>query len=232
MGIGEIFGSVFGWAFNLFPYPNAKKWLAVYTNPHETMNKEMKNQDIGEAAKNIAIAYIPYAILNGLIALVFSLIANGAVGLITGIIGLVVGAILGPIMAVIGTLIGTGIVWVIAKVLGGKGSYGSQYNLTSLIGAGGVVISTVLLIPMSIPFIGLLFALITIPISLYELYLTMKSVRMVHGVSRIVAAIAVLLPIVVILVLLFVVFAAVLATMGLGALATGAAGSAYGGDYY
>lgn len=228
MGIGEIFGTVFGWAFNLFPYPNAKKWLGVFTNPHETMKKEMKGS-LGDGVKDLLVSSIPYAILSGIVTLVNELIFGG--NILSGILSFIMSVVLLPIVVLVAMLLGTGVVWVIAKVLGGKGTYTSQFYLSALVASGGLVISTVLVIPTAIPLIGLIFAIVSFVIGLYQIYLYMKLVRMTHSVSRVVAAISVLLPLAVVAIILFVLFAAMVAAIMGSAAMMGASNSGYYGGY-
>ncbi|MDO8554495.1 MAG: hypothetical protein Q7S22_06825 [Candidatus Micrarchaeota archaeon] len=210
MEILEMFNSAFGWAFNLFPYKRAKIWLEIYTKPHETMTKEMKNASIMQGVKDRVISILPMSFLVGLFYAVLMLIGGQ---IVTGILVFFGALIILPIFIVLFGLFGDGIVWVFAKILGGKGKYSTHFYVNSLVCAGGMIVSTVLFIPSMIPCIGYVFSLLSLPVTVYEIYLQMKTVRMVHGISRNRAAAAVLLPIIIIVAIMILFYVMVIATV-------------------
>ncbi|MFA6035734.1 MAG: Yip1 family protein [Candidatus Micrarchaeia archaeon] len=139
--------------------------------------------------------------------------------------GLVVGAIMGAIFVPIAALIFSGIVYIVAKLLGGKGTFTQQFYLVTLATATGSLLIGVLGV---IPCLG---ALISIVGGLYLLYVEIVVMRDLHQISTVKAAVAVLTPIVILLILAFVLFmafiVAMLAALGIGAAGASAAGGAY-----
>lgn len=137
------------------------------------------------------------------------------------IAGIVMIVILVPLIMIVGSLIGTYIMYMIAKALGGTGSFDQQFYHMAVMGGGITVISSLFSI---IPCVGDLVQLVAWVFSLYLGYLIYMSV---HRVSSGKAILLTLLPTiigVVLAVLLIIIFGALIATMiggfaGAGALA-------------
>jgi hypothetical protein len=132
--------------------------------------------------------------------------------------GLVVGAILGAIIVPIAALVFQGIVYLVAKVLGGKGTFTQQFYLVTIATAMGSLLVGVL---GMIPCLG---ALISIVGGLYLLYVQVVVMRDLHQVSTLKALVAILTPLVILALLAFLLFAALMISM-LAALGIGAAGA-------
>ncbi len=113
---------------------------------------------------------------NTLIGLVIAGAINGLlVGFRSGVGGLVVGLIFGPIITLIGYYVGSAILWVVAKVLGGKGDFMLQANLLATFVVPLFVVNLILGL---IPVVG---ALIMLLVNLYWLYLTTLGLQVIHG---------------------------------------------------
>ncbi|HLC69189.1 MAG TPA: YIP1 family protein [Candidatus Bilamarchaeaceae archaeon] len=136
---------------------------------------------------------------------------------VTGIVVMAVYVIAIPIIMIFWAFIQTGVMWVLAKILGGKGSFTSQLYHFSIVGGGLTLITSLLSL---IPCLGGLIAMVLGFYYLYPVYLVYKGV---HQLSSGRAIALVLLPIV-LLILLFVIimilFAAAFASL-LGALGAG-----------
>jgi len=168
-------------------------WVPALMKPKETFSKANKGKavSLGDAAIVVGAA--------GLISGLIGALTNSKVGLVEGVIG-------GAIGGIIGSMVFAGLVWGMAKVLGGKGEYGRQYYLYSLFGAPVTVINSVLGL---VPFIG---GLLSGLLSLYMLYPLTVSIKEVHKLDTVKAVLAWLVPVIIIAVILALVGAAI-ATM-------------------
>src|SRR3989338_10628062 len=72
MGIGSIFGTLYGWFFNLIPYGEAKKWIAVYSDHDKTINEEAGKGTLLTGFLNLLIAIL----ISTIFTMIFSTIAN------------------------------------------------------------------------------------------------------------------------------------------------------------
>lgn len=115
-------------------------WIPALTKPTETFTKQKGKASLGDAV----------------IAMCLAGLVGGAIGgLLAGLTGLVVGAIAGLIVSgLLSPLIVNGVIWVMAKILGGKGSYSEQTYFYSLFAAPILIIGGVLTL---IPVVGGIF---------------------------------------------------------------------------
>jgi len=128
-------------------------------------------------------------------------------------------AIISPILMVISSLIVTGVMWAVAKLLGGKGTFTQQFFQFSYPMGGIVIISSVVGL---VPCIG---DLISIALSLYSLYIAFEIYRSVHKLDDARAILLVALPIILFIlaiILIVVLFAGVIASIIAGGAASGA----------
>ncbi|MBI5051122.1 YIP1 family protein [Candidatus Micrarchaeota archaeon] len=223
MSFGEIFNTVFGWAYGLMPIGKAQVWKGIYATPHETMQKELKNASVMEGIKELVIASIPFTILSMIAGVIMTVLFPSPFFAVSPVNALVNGAInivLIPIIWTVVLLLFTGVVWILAKIMGGTGTFAQQFYLSSLVQAGYLLPAGILVLLSIIPFLNILVYIVWFVFLCYSLYLDMKIVRMVNNLSRVKAAIAYLLPIVVvmaILAIMFAVLAAAMTTLGAGA---------------
>lgn len=191
-------------------------WKEVLTKPKEVFAKRKKEADVMAAAKT-------YAILGGIVGLFYGIMlaflgalfaAVPGLGWVAalGILAIPVSIILFAVLEVIGTLIGFGILYVIAKLLGGTGDFKTHYYLPSLYILPLMVLMLVLAI---IPILG---AIANLVLMVYSLYLLTLAFKEAHGLSTGKAVLVWLLPIVLFIILWVVLFASLLA---MGAAARG-----------
>jgi hypothetical protein len=115
----------------------------------------------------------------------------------SGVLGTLGGVSLGSIVTVpLGFLVGTGILFLLARLLGGTGDFGRYAYLNAAFTAPLTILSSLLSI---IPVIGCL----TIFIGIYQLVLTYYSTKVEHNLSSGRALIVVLIPIILVLLLVF-----------------------------
>jgi hypothetical protein len=115
----------------------------------------------------------------------------------SGFLGGLGGASLGSIISVpVGFLVGTGILYLIAKLLGGTGDFGRYAYLNASFTAPLTILSSLLSV---VPVLGC----ISIFISIYQLVLTYYSTKVEHQLTSGKALIVVLLPVILVLLLVF-----------------------------
>ncbi len=127
-----------------------------------------------------------------------------------GIVLVLLIAVLIPVLAVVGSLIVTGVMWIIAKLLGGSGTFTQQFFQFSYPMGGIMIISSVIGI---IPCLG---DLVSLVLSLYSLYIAFEIYRSVHKLSDARAILIVALPIILVILLgllIVVLFAGLIASL-------------------
>jgi len=180
-------------------------WKNAVMNPKETFVKEKANASVGIGILYYFIAFL----ISGLLGMLGLFINIGTAITVTGA-GVVIGAaIVGSIL----TIIGQGILFIIAKLLGGKGTIIQQYYLVALYAAPLTILSSVISL---IPLVGLLSLLI----GLYELYLLLLVLTEVHQYGMGKAALTVFLPAIIILILLVIILGVAVISI-LGAVSSG-----------
>lgn len=196
-----------------------EKWKAVLMTPKPVFAAEKKNADYTEGVKQLAVAMVLAGILSAILVAVFP---AKAPELPTGmnlpfpvqaptassvLLGLPVQIILGVIML----FVFTGILWVMAKILGGTGPYKEMVYLMALLSAA-------IALPNALNYVPVVGGLISFAVTIYSLYLLTLSIKEVHAMSTGKAVLVWLLPVFVLAILAFVIAAAFLATFlgGLG----------------
>jgi hypothetical protein len=115
----------------------------------------------------------------------------------SGVLGGLGGASLASIIMVpVGFLVSTGILYLIAKVLGGTGEFGRYAYLNATFSAPLTILSSLLSV---VPVLGCL----SIFISIYQIVLTYYSTKVEHDLTSGRALVVVLLPLIVLLLLFF-----------------------------
>ena len=185
----------------------ADKWIAALTKPKETFAAEKANATAVEGAKHVALAYGALGLFGAIINLVLEEAAGVALPARMpriGVVGLIVLPVFNVIAAVLLTTFGTGVLWVIAKLLGGKGSFAQQYYLSALYLAPFAVINLLTnIFGIFSPLLALLVNLLTFIYGLYLLTLVLKEA---HEFSTLRAVAAWLILVVFVVVLLHLVF--------------------------
>ncbi|MEK6954109.1 MAG: YIP1 family protein [Candidatus Micrarchaeota archaeon] len=171
-------------------------WMEVLQKPKDVFKAQKGKGDIGKGVMNFAIAYLIVGVIYAIFAIAVPVAA------VTILFSTLIGGI-------IGSFIGVGVLYLVAMLLGGKGSFEDMYYLLSIFAAPITILGI-------IPFVGFL-------ASLYGLYLLTLAIMEVHGFDTLKAVLVWLIPAIVVGVLVAVVFAAFFATL-FGAGAFGAMG--------
>lgn len=188
-----------------------EEWKDSFLNPGKKMPSLVEKADLSQGLQHLIIGYVISGIIGIILAVLLS-VSAGPLGMLFGGVG-IFGQILGIIFGIIFYLIGAAIIWIIAKVLGGMGTYGQQVHMTAAPFAFLLVINSILSI---VPFLG---AFLSFLLSLYYLYLMTIAIKEAHKFSTLRAVASWLLPIIIVGLLVLVMGAAILGSLGLGALA-------------
>lgn len=186
-------------------------WKSAIMQPAKTFSSERRNADFKEGAWHVGLAGVITGFIAGLVALLFGTAVGGAIGSTIGIAAFVMGIVLTPIISVIMWLIGSGIIYIVAKLLGGKGDFKLQSYLFAIYMAPISIISTIIGV---IPVVNMLGIVVT----LYSLYLLTLAIKESHRFTTMKAVITWLIPAVLLMIVVLVLGAAFLAGLGLGGL--------------
>jgi hypothetical protein len=185
----------------------------ILTKPQPTMEAAKPKADLMAAIKT----YVIYGVIAGLIVGIIFAVVFSAIGAFLGpltqqvplfaffaglgLLAIIVMPILLAIWSVVGSAISYGILWIIAKVLGGKGTFTQNYYLGSRLVWPLFVAGIIVSILSMIPFIGWLISLLWL---LYVLYLMVILLSVANNISKgkAVLVLVILLIIVALLVLL------------------------------
>ncbi len=151
-----------------------QKWYDALTKPKKTFRKERKNVSLKEAAKHIGLAGLIAGVIEAIIFIFLNFSSKGLVFSATVSISLI---ILLPILAIISLFIGSGIIYLFAKLFGGKGDYNTQTYFVSLYQAPLIPITGLI---TNIPVLG---TIINFIIQIYILYLTTLALKETHNYS-------------------------------------------------
>jgi len=198
------------------------QWIGALTNPRETFRNEKINASIGKGAVNFFIAGLISAIFGFLISM-----TSASAGLATavGVMNLVTA----PIGNVISGIITIGIIFLFAKVLGGKGSFGSLFYLISL----AIVPITVIVALLSgllllLPILAIPIILCFLIIFLYAIYIEVIAISISQEIGMGKALLVLILPgiiaFIIAVILILVIGAAFIAALGSAVSTTGMVG--------
>lgn len=210
------------------PEPFYQTWLKALTRPNEQNFAEMALS----AGANPNKAYL-WVFLTNLVNMVVALALQGvnmrqmreflppeasqyfsqpAGGV--GVVGVLCGAPVSAALSVLFFALGVAIIQWIAKMFGGQGDYGKLVYVMGAITAPIALVSAVLTLLAAIPFIGVLFGLVSMVVGLYTLFLNITAVKGVNQFGWGPAIGSVLLPAVVVFLLVCCCVVAALMLMG------------------
>lgn len=193
------------------PVPQFSAWANAYFNPVSSMGAMKKEASLTGIITTIVLAGL-LIWLGSFLSTVIGFGFGFAMALIFGI------AVI-PIMLVIVGLIGSGLIWALAKILGGTGGYFEQTSAFSILFASAVLLAFPFSVLSGLPALGFIFYLLGLAVGVYNLYNFFLVIREVHKVSDIRALAILAIPILTGAVLAMLVFASIAALLGLGVLA-------------
>ena len=159
-----------------------KIWKSVLIQPTKIFDLETQNANLLEGAKHLAIASVITALVSFLGQTLFGVRATGIPKLLPagGIPGLLADIVTGPITAIALWLFWSGVCYVFARFLGGKGDFITQSYLISLYSAPMMIIAGfVPLLVRVIPPLGF-YGILTKTLSVYSLYLLSLALNTSH----------------------------------------------------
>ncbi len=172
-------------------------YFDIILHPEETMKANLKDAEMKKAMK-------PFAIAGALVGLLLGLdIAFG--GAAFGLGGLSYAAIIiVPIVLAIGLAIasgfGYGLYFLVAKLLGGKGTFLQNYYLGSRLFWPTIFASIIVGLLTLIPFVGFLIQIIWV---VYTTYLVIVLISVANNITKLRALVVYVLPGIIILAILF-----------------------------
>jgi len=204
---------------------NFNLWIDSLTKPVATFKKERKNANLSQGALHIAVAGIVTGFLSGLYQMLFFSPAVGSIfpmaSGFAGVAGFLMTLILTPIFSVIAWLIISGILYILALIFGGKGSYTTQSYLYAIYSAPLSIVTTIIAL---IPFYGMFLSIIP---ALYGLYLLTMALKEAHKYSTVRAFFTWFIPILIVVVIAVIIGVAILAFL-LGGMAGNLGGTVSG----
>ena len=158
-------------------------WMAL-THPSTATFEQLK---ASVKTSHTLIGLIVAGLIAGLIGLAQALLktilsGGGVETLVATMIGGVIGLVLSPIIVLGVYYIGQAIVWVIAKLFGGKGGLGLQASLNATFAVPLGIIGVILGAIPFIPFIGQVLSAL---VNLYALFPLTLSLSVVHEYSKV-----------------------------------------------
>jgi hypothetical protein len=159
---------------------NFKIWMDVLEQPIQTFKKAKKNADLMQGLMYVAVAGVIIGILSGIKIAVYG---NAMTSLLPslpgafGVVAFIATVIATPIANVLSWLFVSAIMYVMARLLEGKGNFKTQSYLYAIYVAPIGIISAVLGL---IPVIGGILSIIP---AIYGLYLLTMSLKETHGYS-------------------------------------------------
>jgi len=192
-----------------------KTWLSAYFHPYQAYGKEKKNSELGSATSTFALIGLVEAVVAIIVMALVLAFTLSFVGVPLTIAGAVVMLIAYPIGTVIFGFIGSALYYIVAKLLGGKGSFMEQTYCMALV-SGGVAL---MMVPFNVlqiaPLVGWMFGLLGIAVALYGIISQYRMIRAVHSLSQIRAIVVLLVPAILIMAFIFfVVGVAAIAALG------------------
>lgn len=175
-------------------------WMTAVTQPNEEAYSRIANDPNASTGKAMGFLVGAWAI-SFIVAVVLQTVVRVIVGLFNGdktVVGAAFGGLIGavcaaPFAGAIGAMffIGlNGLTHLIASALGGKGTFDKLIWTVSAYMVPMFIISLLLGVPASIPWIGFLFGCLSLGLSFYMIYLNILSVKVVHQLEWMQASIA------------------------------------------
>ena len=141
-------------------------WKNALLDPKKTFKKEKKKSNLGLGANYIFKAGIIAGIISGIASL--------------NLVSAIISIIAYPILSLVGWLLSSGINYVFAKLLGGKGDYTKQSYVISLYLAPLSIVSAVI---SSIPVVGVWLNFLVTPFRTILCSMLMIDQKVIHQVS-------------------------------------------------
>lgn len=178
-GIFGPFESLMMWIVRCLPVPAFRMWTLAFFHPVEAYEAEKKNATFGNVSK--------WLIYMGLFQAIISIFR--------GLPDIRIGSLIAdPIALWVVVLAGSGVFFVLANIMKGKGNFMDQTAGLTLVNGGMIVVATPLVFLNALPTIGVVFLAFQWLLYLYFFYDAYLVIRHVHSISSKRTAVVVLLP--------------------------------------
>ena len=189
-------GAIENFYADLMPCKALKTWVSALFRPAGIFDSEKKNAKGKEIATTLASIGLVSGVVWGIVAIIKAAFGLGAAtGLASALIVFAVALVIYPIAYIIGGFIDSGVFFILAKILGGKGNYMEQTLGIALICGGMMIVSAPFLVLAAIPVIGMLFSLASFAVMAYGLYSQYLLIKKVHQLSSMRAAAVIIIPV-------------------------------------
>jgi len=198
------------------PLPQLKVWLSAYFHPVETFESEQAKLTGGIGGyilKNLVSIGLLFGVILGIVGAALMLFIGNIPGALMFFAFALVGGVLDMLILI---PIGSGIYWVIAKILGGKGALLKQLMGMMLIVGGAVFLTLPFQILQAIPVVGIVFGFASILVWLYSVYSQYRLIKSIHCLSPTKAAAVIIIPYIILVIVLGAAILSILALFGLG----------------
>lgn len=205
---------------------NGMELFEIILHPKEKMAAELKKVNMDWAHKQFAlygaiiglVLGIGVALLGGILGAVLgnAMQSNIIFGLVAGLglLAIIIMPIIGALVTVVGSFIGYGIMYFVAKLLGGTGTFDANYFLGAKLLVPLIVANIIVGLLGIVPLIG---ALVNLIWFFYSVYLTVVLVSTANKLNMLKSLIVVILPIILIVILGGLIAGAIIASVLAGA---------------
>jgi hypothetical protein len=214
----------------LFPFVRKEEFAEIILNPSTALPKEIQSSSIGKGFRDAIIpAYFSF-IFSMLIAIPVGLAINAATGgnIATSLIGYAVSfvglLILTPVFVAIAMLLVSAIYFIMAKILGGKGTFTKTMGMLGTIMGPFYLLGIIPNMLDQIPLVVCIAGILGIPLGLYNLYMQFRMIKALHGFDDIRAAAVIIVPIILLVALAVAAVLVLASTIGLSYMNSLAAG--------
>jgi hypothetical protein len=201
------------WVTEKVPYGRLKVWKELLFKPTDTIKEEGKNVSLARGARDVGVVtffmilimLFAVALVGGFVLVLFLVIyaiSSKPVTFLNGLLAAVPVAILAAVAILVGGTLLSILRWlayaalefILAKILGGVGSYRTQAYLDALEEAGLSCAIMPFALVGFIPVVSTMAAPVNMVIGIYGMYIRYLIVKQVHKLSRNRALLVVLIP--------------------------------------
>jgi len=196
--------------------PQFPAWITAYFHPYKAYGAEKGNANMGTSTVTLAMVGLVQAVVAIVVmALALSFALPALAGMPITVAGAIFMLIAYPIGSVIFGFIASLVYYIVAMVLGGKGSFWEQTYGMALVSGGIALLMAPFSVLQVIPAVGWIFSLAGLAIAIYGIVSQYRMIRAVHSLSQLRAIVVLLVPAILIMAfVLFVVGFATIAAIG------------------
>ena len=188
--------------------PQFPAWITTYFHPYQAYGAEKKNADMGNSTVTLALVGLVHAVVAIIVMALVLAFAMPLAGVPITVAGAIFLLIAYPIGSVIAGFICSLVYYIVAKLMGGKGSFWEQTYGMALVSGGIALMMAPFSVLQVLPLVGWLFGLAGFAVALYGIISQYRMIRAVHSLSQLRAIVVLLVPAILIMALIFFVIGA------------------------